>query len=203
MRPLFSYARLALLALGLAGCGADRGDGIPEAHAAPAGVVDSVLPVEESLRRFRAGAPDPGVLGGGFASRDSLAAAFGRALFRGDTATLAGLLIDRAEFAWLYYPDSPFAREPYDLDPEIVWLQTRNGTDRGITRALRRLAGQGHRYLGTECEPEPAVQGANRLWEECAIVYETRSGERRRARLFGSILERDGRVKFVSYSNPL
>lgn len=197
-RPILLSAVLAL-----AGCGTEVPSPAATAEAAQPGVVDSILPIEESLRRFREGVPDPGSLADAFTSRDSLVAAFGRALFQADTAALPGLLLDRAEFAYLYYPSTPFVREPYELEPALLWFQVQNGSSKGITRALRRFAGKGHEYAGYECEAEPTVQGENRVWEECVISYEDPSGERLSGRFFGSILERGGRFKIVSYTNTL
>jgi hypothetical protein len=204
MRSTFSCTILIATALALSGCDTEARSTIATAEAAPAGVVvDSVLPIEEALRRFRAGLPDPVSLGGRFAERDSLVAAFGNALFRADTAALAGLLVDRAEFAYLYYPDSHFAREPYELDPAILWFQLQNGTSKGITRALRRFGDRGYVYVGYECEAQPTLQGESRLWESCVVSYEDPSGQRLAGRFFGSILEHGGRFKILSYANPL
>jgi len=191
----------AALVLLSAACGAEDAPRIAEA--APAAVVDSILPVEEALRRFRADLPPPDSLESGYTDRDSLVAAFGRALFRADTATLAELLMSRAEFAYLYYPASHFSREPYELDPALLWFQIQNGTSQGITRALRRYGGVGYEYAGHECEAEPAARDGIRLWERCVVSYRDARGEHLSGRFFGSVLEHGGRYRIVSYSNPL
>ena len=201
--------RIALLgaaALLATGCdAADRPVEVAVARAERAPVVDSILPVDEALRRFRQDLPATDALRGGATERDSLVAAFAHALFAADTTTLATLLVERAEFAYLYYPESHFARAPYELDPAIVWFQVQNGTSRGITRALRRYGGseRGYRYTGHACEEAPTPLGEARLWEECVLHYVDRDGAPHTGRFFGSILEHGGRFKFVSYANPL
>lgn len=165
---------------------------------------DSILPVEEEIRRFRESAGRTAVtLEGGATSRDELIEHVARAVQHHDTATLVGLVIDRAEFIGLYYPHGEYVREPYRLSPELLWmLFTQNG-EKGLRRTLQRFGGR-LEYAGHRCESPVRQQGPNRLWERCVI--------RRRAAddagaaelvLFGSILERDGRFKLVSWANDL
>jgi len=49
----------------------------------------------------------------------------------------------------------------------------------------------------------PQAEGANRLWHACRVRRTAEAGAALEQRLFGSIIERDGRYKFVSYANGL
>jgi hypothetical protein len=70
-----------------------------------------------------------------------------------------------------------------------------------MSRALARFGGRSVRYLSQDCRrAEP--QGENRFWE-CTVRVESDGKEQPPQRLFGSILERDGRYKFVSLANDL
>ncbi|HXO86405.1 MAG TPA: hypothetical protein VN803_12870, partial [Gemmatimonadales bacterium] len=89
-----------------AACGNDGTAGRAQA----ATRVDSAVSREAELARFRDGLTEPAALAGGAASRDALVRAFVRALQARDTIALAGLLLTRAEFAYLYYPTNPEAR---------------------------------------------------------------------------------------------
>ena len=92
-------------------------------RAQPGYIVDSILPVEEELRRFRADLPDaPTRLVGGTDNRDALVAAFLHAVQARDSAALARLALTRAEFAYLVYPSSPYTVTPYRQAP---WLAVR------------------------------------------------------------------------------
>lgn len=200
MKPI---AKLALaLFLPLSACG--RADGQPGA-AAPPPVVDSVLPMEEAMRRFRADLPAaPAALDGGLASRDAVVDAVVRSLARGDTAAFERLAITRAEFAYLYYPATPMARPPYDLPPALAWFQLRETSRKGLSRALRRFGGRPWTLERYRCEEAPAVQGENRLWGDCTVTLGSVDGSAPVVtRLFGAILERDGRYKVLSYENDL
>lgn len=177
----------------LAGASAGIRDDIPGA------VVDSARPMEEDLQRFRAslGGEAPRELEGAPRSRDALVRAFVRALEREDTAALAGLVIDAAEFAWFYYPFTVYTHPPYSQPPGMVWLVTEQNSRKGLGRLLRSLGGRPLDFQGYRCaRSEP--QDVNLLHLDCGLL----SGrDTTPVRLFGTILERHGRFKFVSYAN--
>lgn len=164
--------------------------------------VDSILPIEEALRRFRDDlGPPPKGLSGGALSRDALVQRFAHALAASDTAAFADMLMTRDEFGWLYYPHTRYTSRPYELAPALLWFQIENGTSRGIGRLLDRLGGTSLVVLDYWCAPEPLIEERNRTWEDCALRIDPPEGEPSEMRLFGSILERDGVFKFVSYTN--
>ncbi|HEX8275881.1 MAG TPA: hypothetical protein VF615_24810 [Longimicrobiaceae bacterium] len=166
--------------------------------AAPSGPVDSILPNAESQRRFREGLPEVASLAGASESRDALVRRFARAVERHDTADLRAMVMSRAEFAYLYYPHTRYTRRPYELPPELLWFTIEQNSEKGIVRVLRRLGGQPLGVRSVECEDEPEAVGPAGLWNRCLV---RRAGDGPAERLFGSIMELDGRYKFVSYAN--
>src|SRR5688572_4432638 len=84
----------------------DRPDAQAKAapKAEPKRVVDSATSREEALRRFRTKLAPVEALEGGKGSRDSLVAAYVKALGSRDTTALAAMAISPAEFGYLYYP---------------------------------------------------------------------------------------------------
>lgn len=93
--------------------------------------------------------------------------------------------------------------KPYELSPAFLWFYMQENSEKGIARALRRYGGRPLGYAGHRCETEPQVEGGNRIWTECIILRATTPADTIGERLFGSIVERDGRFKFVSYANSL
>lgn len=171
-------------------------------RAQPGYIVDSILPVEEQLRRFRAGVPDTlREFDGAMSSRDGLVGAFMRGLAAADTAALVRLTISRAEFAWLIYPDSPLSAPPYRLAPDLAWMQHTAASGTGLTRLLERLGGTGLTFDSWGCLEGPRQEGANRIWRDCAVRFEQPGAEQKTLRLFSSIIERQGRFKILSYAN--
>ncbi|MDF1501913.1 hypothetical protein [Roseisolibacter sp. H3M3-2] len=199
---------LALLATVLA-C-APRDDRAPAADptptpaasvaAAPAPVPTVEQLVDSSLRAFRDGVAPVTALDGGAESRDALVSRYAEAALARDTAALRALLVTRAEFAWLYFPESRLARPPYGIDPTFLWLQVGSNSTRDLPKAMTALAGG--RYAAHLCQDPATAEGANRLHEQCRVVV-TRGARADTLSLFGSILERGGRFKFLSYANRL
>ncbi len=154
--------------------------------------------VEVELASFRADIASPPSTLAGAPSRDSLIRSFERALAKADTARLGALQITRAEFAYLYYPDSKLAHPPYELDAQTMWTQIESQRDRGLQRLVARYGGGRLRIRSLDCRP-PELH--NRiLIHECSVVTRTDATPQQ---LFGSILERDGRFKFVGFANRL
>ena len=192
----------AVLALVLAACSpGDRAADEPTPDVAPAVVVDSVMPMDVALARFREGLIEPSALQGGAASRDELVEGIVRALEASDTAAFESLAVDRAEFAWLYFPDAPIARSPYELSPSLAWFRLQEGNRQGVFRALRDFGGRDLGYQGYRCAVTPVQEGENRLWTGCLVALTNGPAGAASVPLFASILERGGRFAVLSYGN--
>ena len=174
----------------------------PPRHA-PGYVVDSALPPEETLRRFRVGLdPITRLDNGALGSRHALIHRFARAVTARDTAALRAMSLSRAEFAYLYYPSTQFVRPPYLTAPDVLWMLMHARSESGMKRLVARVGGGDMRITRYDCEPAPRVEGDNRFFERCTIAYRREAADSvEHRRLFGSIVERGGRYKFVSYAN--
>lgn len=172
-------------------------------RASPGYVVDSILPVEEEIRRFRdaIGGQPVTALAGGSRSREALVRRFMKALAAGDSAELRTMELNAREFADLVYPESPYTHAPYRQSPALVWNQIQNPSASGFTRLVRRLGNQPLKYLDHECDANPDRQGRNLLWTNCSVRLTGPNGDTTSHRLFGSIIQRDGSFKIVSYRN--
>ena len=165
----------------------------------PGDKIDSILPMPEYLRRFRDGLSEPGEFQGGAASPDALARRFLSAVSARDSGAFSALKISRAEFAWLVFPHHIYAAPPYELDPEIFWMQLTAGSAKGLGRTLERLGGRALAFQGLDCRRDTLQMnsGPVRVWSRCGIRY--REGDSLLSRrLFGSIVGREGRFKLLS-----
>jgi hypothetical protein len=170
-------------------------------HSRPA-VVDSAVPIDVALDRFRRELPKPQGLTGGFGTREELVRRLAQALEASDTAALRRMVMGKAEFAWLYYPSSPLSQPPYSLPPDLLWFQMVGQTERGAALLLAERAGSPLGYLSHDCKSR-REEGANRLHGHCVLRRVTATGDTVGERLFGLVLERGGLYKFVSYANKL
>ena len=192
---------LILLTAAASACGGGAPADSASAAADRGTAVDSVLPMDVAFQRFRAGLPRPESLRSPIRDRDTLVARLIRALEQGDTTAFEAMALDRAEFAWLYYPTAKVAKPPYELPPGIAWMQLREGGRKGVVRALRELGGRPLDFRGYRCDPESEAEGENRLWTGCVVTVSPRGMRPAPLRLFGKILERDGRFEVISYAN--
>jgi len=166
-------------------------------------VVDSVIPIDVALERFRKDLTKPDGLGGGAGHRDTLVRRVIDALQANDTLAFERLAVNRAEWAWLFYPTNVLAKPPYELPPALAWFQLQGGNRKGVLRALRELGGHKLDYRGYRCNPEPTVEGQNRIWIGCTVTLGRDGGAPVAIQLFSAILERDGRFAVLSYANDL
>ena len=199
MNRLIYFGVPICLAL-FAGCDAadlEGRDGREAVAAAPA-VVDSVIPVAEALERFRADlAAAPDDFEGGHDSPEALVRAVLDRLAAGDTTGFEPLAVDRAEFAWLVYPESPMSKLPYELPPALMWFRLQQENRIGVLRMLRELGGREYGSFALRCPQEAVTEGANRVLGGCTV----RLGEGEERRLFGALVERGGRWKVLSFAN--
>lgn len=170
---------------------------------AAGGTVDSILPIVEQLRRFRDGLPHVDTLRHAAAARDVLIQTFLKAVTTNDTSALNRLVIDRSEFAYLYYPTAAISKPPYEAPPQLLWGQILQASNDGLPRVLARAAGQSLTLSRVACADSIVSEGANRLHNACTVTVSIGRGAPVEARWFGTIIERDGRFKFIGYGNAL
>jgi hypothetical protein len=84
-----------------------------------------------------------------------------------------------------------------------MWFMLEGNSSRGLERLLLKRSGGSLRYAGHRCEGGPSRQGTNVVWGPCLLLRRLESGDTVAERLFGQIVERNGKYKFVSYANKL
>ncbi len=191
---------LVLLAGTVLGSGCESGDA--RASETRAAVVDSAVSIEIALEEFRRGVPRPAGLTGGFSTREELVRKFIGALEVSDTAALRRMVLQKDEFAWLYYPTTRFTRKPYELPAGLLWFQMQGQTEKGASLLLSERAGASRGYLGHDCRSQRR-EGENTVHGHCVVHRVVAAGDTVTDRLFGLIVERGGAHKFVSYANKL
>jgi hypothetical protein len=169
----------------------------------PGYVVDSIRPIEEEVRRFKStlqGAPVE-TLQHASTSREALVKRIVSDVARRDSVDLAAAAVTPREFIDLVYPSSPYTHPPYRESPAIVWMQIANPSNSGYLRLFRRLGGQAFEYESHTCRDSAEHQGKNTLWLDCTIRVLNPQHETTTQRWFGTIIERDGRYKVMSFRN--
>lgn len=169
----------------------------------PGYVVDSILPTEELLRRFRAkvGGTTVSALQNASTSRDALVARFVKAVAASDSSELRAMALNAREFADLVYPESPNTKPPYKEDPALMWTTIQNPSQGGFIRLVRRSADIPTKLVDYRCDGKTEKQGRNTFISGCILRLNGKDGVTTSHRYFGSIIERDHQYKIVSYRN--
>jgi hypothetical protein len=136
----------------------------------------------------------------GAPSRDELVRRWVKAIETTDTAELNRLLLSRAEFAWIYYPTNPQGLPPYDLSPQLLWFLTVENSNKGVNRILQDRGGRPMRFVNYRCDSKRSKEGDNEVVGPCLVRRLQATGDTVEERLFGLVIERRGRWKFVSYA---
>jgi len=191
--------RLALLAAIAVSSACSRSD----AHQSEVVDRDTLLTTDESLRRFRASLHVVSHLSPAFASREEVAREFVAAVATRDTNRLARLLLTPAEYAWLYYPENPLSRAPYELPAGLAWFELHTNSSAGLRRVLAEYGGQSMTFRRLVCAERVVEHGANRLWNRCVVGISTANNATADVRMFGTILEREGVFKLLTAANDL
>jgi hypothetical protein len=194
---------VAVAALVAVGCDRAAEAGARPVKSVPASVtkIDSILPPGEALRRFQSELAVVTELADAPRSRDRLVFEFMEAVERLDTAALAKLRVSKPEYAFLYFPSSVYSRKPYELPPDVAWLLSEQNSQKGAIRLFRRLSGRDLHFDGYACGTSAREQG-NVFWRDCQVSYlDPATAVPVTRRLFGAIMQREGRYKFLSYAN--
>jgi hypothetical protein len=169
----------------------------------PGAIIDSSFPMPEMIRRFRVGLPEVTALTTGAATRQELVAQFVSALASSDKQALGKLTLSRAEFAYLYFPNTAYARSDQGMPPTLLWDQIVLGSEKGIARALARVGGKPLTLDALDCPRAPERRGALTLQTGCSVRISAAGQAPFSGQLFSSIIEYAGRFKFVGYSNDM
>lgn len=160
--------------------------------------VDSIVPTEEALARFLDGVARPASLSGGSPGMKDLIERFSEALDHRDSLGLTTMSVTRAEYGYFYYPSSIYVHKPYELPPDVAWLLSSQENEKARRRLLQRVGGSGTVVRSPRCA-RTERQGANLVHTDCSVTLVT-GNRREEVRLFRSVLERDGRMKFLSFA---
>lgn len=199
-----TFVAVVCATVGSSACTRDQKDSSStsgESAVVKSSVIDSALPREVELERFRSGlGPEVTELSHGFNSRDALIDAFLKHLAARDTAHLAELGLTKAEFAWIYYPSSPIGKPPYDLSPALMFFQFDGNNRKGFVHLLEERGGKDLKVVGYSCATTEK-QEKNTVFAQCVVKRLQNRGDTLSELLFGGIIEHNGKYKLLNFAN--
>lgn len=146
---------------------------------------------------FASGCGDAGAprLSDGAGSLDALTEAFAAAVVAQDTAAMHALRVTEREHTELLWPEFPASRNNYSA--EFAWENLDRSSVKDAARIAADAGGAPRQVIGTECRRGIAEYETFRIHGDCWVVWETPDGGRDTVKLFGSVVEMDGRYKVV------
>ena len=83
----------------------------------------------------------------------------------------------------------------------MIWRTIENPSQSGFIRLIRRSGQIPTKLFDYSCTGKTETQGKNRFISGCILRVIDKKGETTSHRYFGSIIERGGKYKIVSYRN--
>jgi hypothetical protein len=133
------------------------------------------------------------------ASPEALARSVLQLVGEGNRPGLEALAVSEQEFRDHVWPDLPAARPERNLPFSYVWMDLRQKSDLHLSQTLAKHRGQPMQFIGIEFTGEVTRYRTCTVHRESVMSVRMPDGSERQLRLFGSMLEQDGRFKVFSY----
>jgi hypothetical protein len=139
------------------------------------------------------------VLTGSAPSPSALAQSVLSALAQGDTAALHTLALSEEEFKEHVWPELPASRPERNLPFSYVWGDLRQKSEAALARTLAAQAGQRYELVGIRFLGDTTQYKTYVVHRRAELTVKDGAGAQTALRVFGSVLEKDGRFKVFSY----
>ena len=97
---------------------------------------------------------------------------------------------------------SKLSHPPYEAPPQLLWGQILANSDEGARQLFSRFGGRRFVVESVNCPGPSDTTESSLVRSGCRVRVKTVSGTVE-DRLFGSIVEHQGRFKFLGYANGL
>ena len=195
------------------------GLGVVRARASPARAATSKLPMVKALSRRRSyawlavarncalwlamvglgsGCNSAAPLASTHTSAAAVATAVVDALARQDRAALDALALNEQEFKDHVWPELPAARPERNLPFSYVWLDLHQKSNGALAQTLGRQGGRRYELIGVTFEGKTDYPSYT-VHRSSTLRVRGPDGVTTDVRLFGSMIEKDGAWKVVSY----
>ena len=142
---------------------------------------------------------EPGPLRATFESPQALGAAVLDAYQRQDREALRRLALSEEEFRAVVWPVLPASRPERNLTVEYVWGDLAGKSLAYLSSNLKRPFPSGAQVASVSFDGESTRYGTVTVHRRSQVTLTDASGQVSTVRLFGSIIEQDGRYKVFSY----
>ena len=134
-----------------------------------------------------------------FPSPEAVARRVIELLEAGDAEGLRAMAVSREEFHRVVYPELPASDPKRNTSADFLFGMTDRRSRRDLAFTLSRYAGQRIDLVAVDFLGATTEHRTFRVHRKAALTVRTPDGDRVVVRLFGSMIERDGRYKVFSF----
>ena len=138
-------------------------------------------------------------LAGTHPSPEALAEAVLAAFRRGAVDDLRALALTEQEFRDHVWPALPASRRERNMPFEFVWGRLHQNSEAHLRQTLGRFGGRSLTLIRVEFTGESTAYGRVRVHRGTRLVLRDPAGREQASRLFGAVVEEDGRFKVFSF----
>lgn len=142
--------------------------------------------------------PGTRVLENAQASPEELSRVFLRALAGRDLAVIKSLRLTKEEFCQYIFPELPSSKVP-NLTCDFAWEQATLRSLSGLDKMYTRHQGRKYELVSVRFEKGTESYTSYRVYKETHLTVRDETGAQAEIRLFGSMLEMDGKYKLFSF----
>lgn len=139
--------------------------------------------------------PDPPRLTDGAPSLDALSRQFVAAVSARDTAAMHRLRVTARQHNELLWPELPASR--LNMPVGFAWFNVNSRSVTGAAHVADRYGGSAYHVVRTDCRKGDTAYETFTVHGDCWVALRLENGQRLDAKLFGSVVEMDGRYKIV------
>ena len=135
----------------------------------------------------------------GHRSPEALAARVVQALAERDLAALRALAVTEDEFRDVVWPSLPASRPARNVPRSYAWETLHSKSEAHLRARLATWEDRGFRVVSVAFQGPTTDHGPFRVRRQSVVTLRDRHGRETAGRLFGSVIEMEGRFKVFSY----
>lgn len=117
----------------------------------------------------------------------------------GDTGRLSRLTLSEAEFRETVYPRLPASRPERNTSAEFLWEMLHQRSRSALAYTLERFRGRRFKVVAVDFVGDTTDYGPFQVHRDTVLTVRAPDGKRGTLRIFGSMLEQEGRYKIFSF----
>ena len=135
----------------------------------------------------------------GFNSPSEIGQAVVEALNQGDFRGLHQLRVTRKEYLSWMWPAFPASGPPYNYPEEFAWSNLDTKCSRAVKRLIKRHGENNLSFVKLGFEQKTEKYKDFQLLRSTVLTVKNDSGQQKTLKILGSVVEKDGRYKLLSY----